>query len=293
MLKISIVTVCYNMAAYIEQTILSVLSQDYDNLEYIIIDGGSTDGTLKIIDRYKDRLAHFVSEPDKGMYDALNKGFALATGDVFAWINADDIYMPGALKSVNKVFSKYNDIQWICGRSAYLSEDGSLRFVTSKVSIKTREDIRNGWCREDALGFLMQEGMFWRKSLMQKCGFLNTKYKYAGDFELWKRFATEAEICFVNIPLSAFRKRENNLASTKLNDYLSEIQEIISQNRKYPSLIWRLIPSGWSNTRNIMRMLRMRRGNVVYFSYADGSPKMKRIVGSASAHTFSSLTTLI
>ena len=90
-LKISVVTVCYNMAQYIETTIKSVLSQDYPNLEYIVIDGGSTDGTQQIIEKYKDQLAYYVSEPDNGMYDAINKGFSKATGDIIAWINADDV----------------------------------------------------------------------------------------------------------------------------------------------------------------------------------------------------------
>ena len=93
-LKISIISVCYNMAEYIEQTIQSVLSQTYDNVEYIVIDGGSTDGTIDIIHKYRESISIFVSEPDEGQYDAINKGFKLASGDIVAWLNADDIYFP-------------------------------------------------------------------------------------------------------------------------------------------------------------------------------------------------------
>ena len=123
-IRISVVTVCYNMASYIEQTMLSVLSQNYPNLEYIVIDGGSSDGTQTIIEKYKDKLAYYVSEPDKGMYDAINKGFKHSSGDVIAWINADDIYMPWTLRVVDQIFTNYSDVDWIGGRYAFLTEEG-------------------------------------------------------------------------------------------------------------------------------------------------------------------------
>jgi len=281
------------MAPYIEQTILSVISQGYDNLEYIIVDGGSTDGTREIIEKYRDKITCFISEPDNGMYDALNKGFAHATGDILAWINADDIYFPGAFRTVDKIFSTYSDVEWISGRSAYISEDGTLRHVASKNSIKSRKDILNGWCREGVLGYLMQEGMFWRRSLMEKAGPLNIGYKYAGDFELWMRFASESDLFHVNVPLSAFRKRLDNVSSINADGYREEVRSIVSGKKQYPGLIWRSFSHQGSKMLNFLRMLRIRKGNLIYFAFGDGCMKRKRILGSASPHTFYSLKTLI
>lgn len=292
MLRLSIVTVSYNMAPYIEQTILSVISQGYDNLEYIIVDGGSTDGTKEIVEKYRDRIACFISEPDNGMYDALNKGFSRATGDILAWINADDIYFPGAFRTVDKIFSTYSDIEWINGRSAYISEDGTLRHVASKNAIKSRKDILNGWCREDLLGYLMQEGMFWRRSLMERTGPLNTEYRYAGDFELWIRFAAESDLYHVNVPLSAFRKRLDNISSLNSDSYAEEVQRIVSGKKKYPGLVWRIFSHRGSMALHILRMLRIRSGNLICFAFDSGRIKRKRILGSASPHSCSSIKTL-
>lgn len=122
-LKISIITPCYNMEKFIEGTILSVLNQNYPNLEYIIIDGASTDRTLEIIEKYKDRISLIISEPDKGMYDAINKGLSRATGDIMAYINADDQYLPGTLSLVNRLFSKFKNVDWISGVPTFMDED--------------------------------------------------------------------------------------------------------------------------------------------------------------------------
>ena len=98
--KISIITPCFNAAQYIEQTILSIVNQEYDNLEYIIIDGGSSDGTVDIIKKYQDKITYWISEPDKGQSDAINKGIAIATGEVFNWVNGDDYLENDTLKLV-------------------------------------------------------------------------------------------------------------------------------------------------------------------------------------------------
>jgi len=111
--KISIVTPTYNQAEYIEATILSVLNQRYPNLEYIIIDGGSTDGTVDIIKKYADQLTYWCSEPDGGQYAAINKGFAHATGDVMAWLNSDDLYMPYTLHAVGSIMDSLEEVKWL------------------------------------------------------------------------------------------------------------------------------------------------------------------------------------
>src|SRR3954447_20687666 len=111
--KISIVTPSYNQRQFIEQTILSVINQNYPALEYIIVDGGSTDGTVDVIRKYKDRLAGWTSEPDKGQYDAINKGFARATGEIMGWINSDDQYLPWTLATVARIFSQFPEVEWV------------------------------------------------------------------------------------------------------------------------------------------------------------------------------------
>ncbi len=287
-LKISIVTVCYNMAQYIETTIKSVLSQNYPNLEYIIIDGGSTDGTQQIIEKYKDKLAYYVSEPDNGMYDAINKGFSKATGDVYAWINADDIYMPWTLETVNHVFSKYPETDWLGGKYAFLNEDGTLAQIFPQTCIRCQKDIANGWCREGVLGPLQQESMFWRKELYQKSGGLKTSYRYAGDFELWTRFAQHASLTKLDLPLAAFRKRKSSLSRAGKEIYENEIADAIKNKPIYPSIFWKLLHK--SNIAiQLMRLLRYRKGCILYYDMRSQELKKKNTYCNASNHSLQSL----
>ena len=287
-LKISVITVCYNMAQYIETTIKSVLSQDYPNLEYIVIDGGSTDGTQQIIEKYKDQLAYYVSEPDNGMYDAINKGFARATGEVIAWINADDIYMPWTLKTVNDVFTKFPETQWLGGKYSFLNEDGTLAQIFPRTSVRCQKDIREGWCREGVIGPLQQESMFWRKDLYAAAGGLDTSYRYAGDFELWTRFAEHAQLSKIDIPLAAFRKRKTSLSKAGREKYDAEIAKAIGSKPKYPNFFWRVLRN--SNIAvQLLRSLRYRKGEIFYFTMSGQEIKRKKIYGSASNHSIQSL----
>lgn len=287
-LKISVVTVCYNMAHYIETTIKSVLSQNYSNLEYIIIDGGSTDGTQQIIEKYKEQLAYYVSEPDNGMYDAIHKGFSKATGEIIAWINADDVYMPWTLRTVNEAFEKYPEVQWLGGKYAFLNEDGTLAQIFSKTSIRCQKDIRSGWCREGVLGPLQQESMFWRRELYLQSGGLDISYRYAGDFELWTRFAKYASLTKIDVPLAAFRKRSASLSKAGKEKYDAEIGNAIGDNPKYPNVLWSIL--GKSNALvQLMKLLRCRRGDILYFDMSTQELKKKTMICSSSNHDIQSL----
>lgn len=287
-MKISVITVCYNMAPFIEQTIRSVLNQNYPNLEYIIIDGGSNDGTQKVIEKYIDKLAFYVSEPDNGMYDAINKGLQHATGDIVAWINADDIYMPWTLSVVNQIFSTYDDVDWIGGKYAFLTESGVLAQVFPKCAIKSQRDILNGWCREDLFGPLLQEGMFWRKSLIDKAGHLDTSYRLAGDFELWTRFAKYSRLIAVDIPLAAFRRRKGGLSIGQKEKYTNEVSRAIVTKPKYPNVLWRFLHKS-TLFRQVLRLLTFRTGDILYFKTTDDSIHRKRFRGSVSSQCIESL----
>lgn len=122
--KISIVTACLNSAQFIEKTIESVLNQNYPNLEYIIIDGGSTDGTIEVIEKYKLQLKYFISEKDLGHANALNKGFKVSTGEIMGFLNADDIYMPWTFETISKVFLSFADVNWITGIQSFINRHG-------------------------------------------------------------------------------------------------------------------------------------------------------------------------
>lgn len=276
------------MAQYIEATIKSVLSQGYPNLEYIIIDGGSTDGTQQIIEKYKDQLAYYLSEPDNGMYDAINKGFSKATGDIIAWINADDIYMPWTLHTINEVFTCFPETQWLGGKYAFLNEDGTLAQIFSKTSIRSQKDIANGWCREGVIGPLQQESMFWRRELYVAAGGLDTSYKYAGDFELWTRFAQHAPLAKIDLPLAAFRKRKTSLSKAGRAKYDKEIEKAIANRPRFPNIFWRLLRSKVIAIQ-LLRMLRYRKNDVFYFDVNNQELKKRSVLGNASNHNIQSL----
>lgn len=285
--KITIVTPCFNMAPYIEQTILSVLNQNYPDLEYIIIDGGSTDGTQEIISKYVSRLSYYVSEPDNGMYDAIAKGFSHATGDVLAWINADDIYMPDTFAIVNRVFSQHKDVDWIGGRYSFLSENGNEIKSYPKCSSRCQKDIAEGWCREDVLGFLQQESMFWRRNLYIQSGGMNASYRFAGDFELWTRFALHSSLAKVDMPLASFRLRKMSLSNAGKDKYQEEVNRVISDKQAFPSLVWRVF-HGSPLMIQLLRMLRFRKMTFFTFSSID-HPVRSQSLKSASNHTLCSL----
>jgi len=179
---VTIVTPSYNQARYLELTIRSVLEQDYPNLEYIVVDGGSTDGSGDIIRRYADRLAWWVSEKDHGQTDAVNKGFAHANGEILAWLNSDDTYQPGAVSEAVAFLHNRPEVGLVYGEANFIDENGRVigRFPAAQTDYRR---LRRGYVH------IPQQASFWRADLWRKVGPLDSSFYFAMDYDLWVRLA--------------------------------------------------------------------------------------------------------
>lgn len=185
--KISIVTPSFNQGQFIEQTIDSVLSQNYPRLEYFIMDGGSTDNTVEIIRKYSKHLTHWVSEKDRGQSDAINKGLRLSTGDVFNWLNSDDYYEPHTLEFTGTQFRE-KDCLVLCGKSRIFNENGTAYFSSGTDIYKDNLAKTIGWARID------QPETFISKHLLDRIGSVNEQLNYVMDKELWMRILFEIDL---------------------------------------------------------------------------------------------------
>jgi glycosyltransferase involved in cell wall biosynthesis len=222
--KLSIVTPNFNGDAYLEQTIESVLSQNYPNLEYIIIDGGSTDNSVDIIKKYENQLSYWISEPDNGLYDAIQKGFDKSTGEIMAWINSDDLYHPKAFFTVAEIFN-FNEVNWLQGIPSTFDEFGRTVAVNA-IKRWSKLDYYLGNFK-----WIQQESVFWRRSLWEVSGErVDVEMKYAGDLELWLRFFRYEKLFVTNALLGGFRERsENQLSLDFLDFYIEEGQAKIEE----------------------------------------------------------------
>lgn len=224
----SIVTPAFNSSLFIEDCIRSIKGQTYDNIEHIIIDGGSTDGTIDIIKKYEGTYSMiWLSEPDNGMYDAINKGFALSKGEIMAYLNSDDMYMPWAVELVVAAFKKYKHVDWITGIPGKWNKNGIYYSLPGKIPVYYRNYINKGYYHGRGLGFIQQESTFWRRSLWGKAGVFNSNLKLAGDFFLWKSFAEHAELYTLNVVLAGFRKHEEQ-KSSNISEYYKEISSLVN-----------------------------------------------------------------
>jgi len=189
MAKLSIVTPSYNQAKYLEATILSVLGQKEVDLEYIIIDGGSTDGSVDIIRKYEKQLAYWVSEPDNGQTDAINRGFARARGDVLAWINSDDTYEPGAFKEAVGYLGDHPEVGLVYGNAHFIDADSKIigDFPAARTNIKL---LRQGYVH------IPQQAAFFKADLWKKVGPLDPSFYFAMDYDLWVRLGGLAPIAY-------------------------------------------------------------------------------------------------
>jgi len=210
--KISIIVPTLNQAKFIEETILSVLSQNYPNLELIVLDGGSTDGTHEILQKYASSLT-WISEPDNGQVDAINKGLKLVTGEVVAYLNSDDIYTQNTLLTVGQYFFDHPDCQILTGKCVNIDENG----FETRAMIKY---YKNFWLMLGidkcltVINYVSQPSTFWRAGLTLSIGYFDTRFRNAMDYDYWLRVTKLYKLNFINQYLSKFRIYPTSITSS-------------------------------------------------------------------------------
>ena len=196
--KVTIVTPSFNQACFLEETMRSVLEQDYPNIEYVVIDGGSTDGSAEIIQKYESQLAYWQSQKDKGQTDAINQGFARASGEIFAWLNSDDILLPGAVTAAVRQLQTHPEVGMVYGDCLWINADGKKigNFPAAQTDLKK---LRRGYVH------IPQQASFFRADLWKKVGPLDDSFYFAMDYDLWTRLAAEAPLLYIPELWAAFR----------------------------------------------------------------------------------------
>lgn len=237
---VTVVTPNFNGDEFLERTILSVLNQEYPNLEYIIIDGGSTDKSIEIIKKYEHEVTKWISEPDDGMYSAIQKGFNFSTGDIMCYINSDDILHPDCLKKVVKFFMANQDKLWIQGIPNVINANDE-KIYERKPVFKKWYFYLGLW--EYNYKFIQQESTFWKRTLWHKAGSkFNLSLKLAGDFDLWLRFFEFSDLYNVDEYLGAFRIRPNQKSSNTAQ-YIKECNKSLRSHISRMPLFFRLLIS--------------------------------------------------
>ena len=222
--KISIVTPSYNQGRFIERTILSVLNQNYPNLEYIILDGGSTDGSAGIIRKYERYLAYWRSEKDDGQSAAIRRGFDMCTGEIYAYLNSDDLYTPGALRTVARAFREDTASDFVFGNTGFIDADdavvGECRFTKFDFATLIYEGTN-----------LHQPGAFWTREIYERIGGLNAKYRFCMDYDLFCRAGQVGRFRHIRSHLANFRLHGESKTTTILPVGRMEHEEIAARYR--------------------------------------------------------------
>jgi glycosyltransferase involved in cell wall biosynthesis len=284
--RISIITPSFNQGRYLEENIVSVINQGNTNVEHIIIDGGSTDNTKQVLERYKDKLAYWVSEPDNGQSDAVNKGFAKATGEIIGWLNSDDYYAPGALNAVEKAFSDPS-INVVCGYSILFDEKGKEQKGVATVTGNRGLEFH--------LRFpdINQPPTFFRRKTLTEFMPLNPYLHYTMDREIWTKYIQQYGLDHVKTiedTLVYFRYHADSKSQSKEAEFDNEYATILHWFAKQNKLneVAELLSSGYTllpdykytfnkypdseTTLNMIRYFFLKRGGLVFneaqFEYA-------------------------
>lgn len=233
--KISIITPSLNQGKFIEQTIKSVLSQKYPNLEYIIVDGGSTDSTLRILRKYSKQIK-WTSEKDKGQADAINKGMRMAKGDIIAYINSDDYYLPNTFSAVADFFNRNKDAKWLTGDYIIVDEKGK-KIQPSVTLYKKLLRFLGGKNILSIVNYIAQPSTFWKRSVVSDVGFFNDSLKYVFDYDYWMRIIRQYPLFRVTSHLSAFRIHSQAKGSLSFDKQFDEELKVLRTNTKNKLLI--------------------------------------------------------
>ncbi len=229
--KISIITANYNKGKYIEDTIKSIVAQNYDNIEYIVIDGCSTDNSLEIIRKYRNHITYFISEPDDGMTDALIKGFKMATGEILAWLNSDDNYVEGALSYVAEMYSTH-EFDFLYGDGYFIDKHGS-RFK------RIRSKPTNYLAQSYGVVSILQPSCFWSRKIFDAVGGFNPEFKVTMDGDLFTRILAHNKLKTIRSkkPLSEFRIHPEQSISWAPEGRYKEERERIKKNYKSSNIV--------------------------------------------------------
>ena len=222
--KITLVTAVYNGEEYLEATIRSIVNQEYPNLEYIVVDDGSTDGTVEIIRKYERAMSCWFSQSNQGLYAALNTGFSRSTGEIMGWLNSSDLLQVNGLFTVGSIFRELRDVEWITGRITKISATGMT------IDVLPVRRWSRGRFLAGANKYIQQESTFWRRSLWERAGGkLSTEYRAEGDFELWVRFFRHARLYSVNALIGGYRLHDDALSSSNMERYNRTCDEIAAR----------------------------------------------------------------
>lgn len=228
------------MAAYLGATLESVVRNDFPGLELIVVDGGSADGSVDIIRRYEQHISWWCSEPDDGQYAALNKGFEHATGEILAWLGADDLYFPWTLATVGSLMKSFPKVDWLTSRFPVLFNADGVAIESSRatplnpVAFYRGHNLPIGMHHRGGGRFIQQESTFWRRGLWERCGArLDESVTLAADFDLWARFFEHAECWSVEALLAGFRRRTDQ-RSSNLDLYRDEATRVLARYGQFP-----------------------------------------------------------
>ncbi len=249
----SVITPCFNSENLIEETIKSIVNQSVIEkkickIEYWLIDGNSKDSTLEIIKNYKKKyhFINYISEPDKGMYDALAKGLKIITGEIVSYINAGDFYSPTAFETIYNIMSENNKVNWLTGLATTYNNNSEVIDVSLPYKYR-RIYIQRGMYNEIKLPFIQQESTFWKSEFINE-DIINqlSKFKLAGDYFLWYNFSKISELYIVSSYIGGFKIHENQLSSN-LKSYYEEMNLFIHKKFTFyyfDLILWKVISKG-------------------------------------------------
>ena len=256
-MKFSIVTPSFNQGRFLERCMRSVLEQESAEVEYIVVDGGSSDGSVATIEKYSSRLAYWKSRKDRGYADALNTGFARGTGEIMGWINSDDMLTPWALRVAASIFAALPEVEWITTLYPLVMDEDGMVIAARRGEGYNAKAFYRGRNVPLAEGFytsvIQQESTFWRRTLWERAGTrMDADLRMAADLELWARFFQYTKLYTVGVPLGCFRFQKESFTSSRMGSYLDECRAVLG---RYPYRA----PSGVERTaRRIARLLPRR-----------------------------------